>query len=330
VLDRLVDPYVVTLDGNEQYHSVDEVLALWDAIEAAPALRRLAASVLFIEQPIARAQALLDDVHALSAARPLIIDESDADLDAFVEARARGYRGVLEQGVQGPLQVAAQSRALRAVERRGRRGALLHVGRGPHHAAGLALQQDLALVSVLGLTHVERNGHHYVRGLAALPPAEQRALLAAHPDLYVNDGGLARLRIARGRLDIRSLACAGFAAGAVPDWVSMRGSTPDAPLNPTGWAECQVRQPAERIGARIVARVLVPTRMNTAISGLACAVLQARGRMGRRTQRGPPMDVWYELAIREMGDLNEEVTRLLADAEETLPLPADDEDEEGE
>ena len=37
--------------------------------------------------------------------------------------------------------------------------------------AGLALQQDLALVSLLGLTHVERNGHHYVNGMAGLPAA---------------------------------------------------------------------------------------------------------------------------------------------------------------
>jgi hypothetical protein len=62
--------------------------------------------------------------------------------------------------------------------------------------AGLALQQDLALVSLLGLGHVERNGHHYVRGLAALPPREQAAWLAAHPDLYVRDGDMVRLRIA--------------------------------------------------------------------------------------------------------------------------------------
>jgi len=41
------------------------------------------------------------------------------------------------------------------------------------------------------------------------------------------------------------------------------------------------------------------------------------------------MDLWYELAIREMGDLNEEVTELLEEAE-TLLVPADDEDEEGE
>jgi ribosomal protein L11 methylase PrmA len=41
------------------------------------------------------------------------------------------------------------------------------------------------------------------------------------------------------------------------------------------------------------------------------------------------MDLWYELAIREMGDLNEEVTELLEEAEALL-VTADDEDEEGE
>jgi hypothetical protein len=86
---------------------------------------------------------------------------------------------------------------------------------------GLALQQDLALVALLGLGHVERNGHHYVRGLAALPPGEQRAFLAAHPDLYMDDAGLDCLRIAGGRVAIGSLACVGFAAGAEPDWRSM-------------------------------------------------------------------------------------------------------------
>ena len=43
--------------------------------------------------------------------------------------------------------------------------------------AGLSVQQDLALVNLLGITHVERNGHHYVNGMAALPRAEQQAFL---------------------------------------------------------------------------------------------------------------------------------------------------------
>lgn len=222
VLDRRPEPYMVTLDGNEQYHSVGEVLALWGAIEAAPALRRLAVSILFIEQPLARAQALLNDVDALSAARPLIIDESDGDLDAFPEARARGYRGVSSKACKG-LYKSLLNRA-RCVQWNREAGQERYFMSAEDLTTqpGLALQQDLALVSLLGLTHVERNGHHYVRGLAALPPAEQRALLAAHPDLYVNDGGLARVRISGGRLDIRSLGCAGFAAGAEPEWRALR------------------------------------------------------------------------------------------------------------
>ena len=42
------------------------------------------------------------------------------------------------------------------------------------------------------------------------------------------------------------------------------------------------------------------------------------------------MDLWYELAIREMGDLNEEATEILKEAEETLLVSADDADEEDE
>src|SRR3982074_2558311 len=83
------------------------------------------------------------------------------------------------------------------------------------------LFRSLALVSLLGLTHVERNGHHYVNGMAALPRHEQDAFLAAHPDLYEHSRGAVRLKIHNGRLSIGSLAGAGFAAGAYPDWASL-------------------------------------------------------------------------------------------------------------
>ena len=48
----------------------------------------------------------------------------------------------------------------------------------------MPLQADLATVALLGIAHVERNGHHYFRGLGHLPEAEKAAALAAHPDLY--------------------------------------------------------------------------------------------------------------------------------------------------
>ena len=101
VLDRRPGPYHVTLDGNEQYETVEAVLELWRAIERAPGLRRLAEAILFVEQPITRHNALALDVGALGAARPVIIDESDADLDAFPAARARGYRGVSSKACKG-------------------------------------------------------------------------------------------------------------------------------------------------------------------------------------------------------------------------------------
>ena len=49
------------------------------------------------------------------------------------------------------------------------------------------MQQDLALATLIGCTHVERNGHHYVNGMQGVPAAEQRAFLDAHGDL---SGGL--------------------------------------------------------------------------------------------------------------------------------------------
>jgi hypothetical protein len=88
--------------------------------------------------------------------------------------------------------------------------------------AGIGLQQDLALVALLGIEHVERNGHHYVNGMAALPQAEQDAFLAAHPDLYERSHGAVRLAIREGRLAIGSLGCPGYASGALPDWSAMR------------------------------------------------------------------------------------------------------------
>src|SRR2546428_11411123 len=70
-------------------------------MERTPALRRLVDAVLFIEQPIARKVALVHDVSALAANRPVLIDEADGDLDAFPDARNAGYRGVSSKTCKG-------------------------------------------------------------------------------------------------------------------------------------------------------------------------------------------------------------------------------------
>jgi hypothetical protein len=222
VLDRSPGPYFVTLDGNEQYGRVRDVLALWEAMTRTPALRRLVDAVLFIEQPITRKAALLEDVSPLAAHRPVIIDESDADLDAFVEARRLGYRGVSSKTCKGFYKsLLNAARCARWNAEAGGAGYFMSA-EDLTTQAGLAVQQDLALASLLGLAHVERNGHHYVDGMAARPAAEQRGFLTAHPDLYGAGDGVVRLRIRGGRLAIGSLACRGFASAAEPDWGSLR------------------------------------------------------------------------------------------------------------
>ena len=221
VLDRSPTDYLVSLDGNEQYADAAGVAELLARMAESPALARLLRSILFIEQPIARKVALEVDVRPLAAIKPVIVDESDGTLDAFEQARACGYAGISSKTCKGfykSLLNAARCVAWNA-ERDGTR--YFMSAEDLTTQAGLSVQQDLALVNLLGITHVERNGHHYVNGMAALPETEQRAFLAAHPDLYEHSHGAVRLRIREGRIALGSLDVPGFASGAMPEWDGM-------------------------------------------------------------------------------------------------------------
>ncbi|HEV3011363.1 MAG TPA: enolase C-terminal domain-like protein, partial [Burkholderiales bacterium] len=101
VLDRIAEPYHASLDGNEQYEDASAVLELVRRMNSEPRLKRLASSVVFIEQSIKRQNALKADVGALAAEKPVIIDESDDSLDAFPRAKALGYRGVSSKTCKG-------------------------------------------------------------------------------------------------------------------------------------------------------------------------------------------------------------------------------------
>jgi L-alanine-DL-glutamate epimerase-like enolase superfamily enzyme len=216
VLDRIRDPYHATLDGNEQYFDAAGVVDLWDAIKAEPRLRRLASSIVFIEQPIKRQNALADVETKLLAEKPVIIDESDDSLDAFPRAKALGYRGVSSKTCKGIY------KSLINAARCAQWGpGYFMTGEDLTLQAGIALQQDLALVSLLGLTHVERNGHHYVNGMAGLPASEQQAFLSRHDDVYERSHGAVRLRIREGMIQMKSLDCPGFASRVLPDWNAM-------------------------------------------------------------------------------------------------------------
>ena len=143
----------------------------------------------------------------LAERAPVIIDEADATLDAFPRAAALGYDGVSMKACKG---------VLRALLSRARIDA---TGRGFQSAEDLTnlppwpLLQDLAVVSALGLPHVERNGHHYFRGAGHLSPEERAQLVQRHPDLFTSE---AHLRIEDGALQLGSLDRHGFGTDLLP------------------------------------------------------------------------------------------------------------------
>jgi hypothetical protein len=225
---RVIDgqAQLVTLDGNEQYADADAFATFLDRMLSTPTLWKLSQKTVFVEQPIRRDAALQRDVSALGKRIPLLIDESDATLDAFVQARALGYTGVSSKSCKGFYKSVINAARCALWNAGAEKQRYFLSGEDLTMQAGIGVQQDLALVAWLGLSHVERNGHHYVNGLAAAPEAEQQALLRAHPGLYETSDGAVRLAIREGQLDLSSLnAAPGFATGkpgAGISWDAMR------------------------------------------------------------------------------------------------------------
>jgi hypothetical protein len=222
VLDRELPDYRITLDGNEQYESVDEIAELWRHMREMPALQRLIEAILFIEQPIKRRVALSRSVTMLAEEKPLEIDESDDELSSFTAAISLGYTGVSSKNCKGFYKSILNAARVEKLNAETRSGRYFMSAEDLTTWAGVSVQQDLCLVSLLGLTHVERNGHHFIDGMSFAPEPEQEAFVAAHPDLYVKEEGPARLRIRDGRISISSLNCRGFAVKAQLDFASMR------------------------------------------------------------------------------------------------------------
>jgi hypothetical protein len=217
-LDALPYGYQVTLDANEQYADLASLAALIDRLQRDAALQPIASNLLYIEQPMPRDITRRSPLGGLSK-RGFIIDEADDSYDAFPQARRLGYRGISSKSCKGIYKSILN--AARAEQWSAGGATYFITGEDLTCQAGLAVQQDLALGALIGVTHAERNGHHYVDGFADTPAHEAAAFLEAHPDLYVRDADTIRLSIHDGDLLTGSLVRPGFASGAHPDWAAL-------------------------------------------------------------------------------------------------------------
>ena len=213
-------PYEFTLDANEQYSDLASLRGLLDRLGddaiGAPMLERL----LFIEQPLPRSSTF--DIHSrkdlagVSEVTPVIIDEADCGIDAFRLAVGLGYRGVSIKNCKGVFRALINRGLCDVLE-----GDLFQSAEDLTNLPVVALQQDLATISALGVSHAERNGHHYFRGLDHLPAALAQAALAKHPDLYLAHGDGVAVRIEDGRLQVGSLLCPGYGYDGALDMSSI-------------------------------------------------------------------------------------------------------------
>ncbi|MBR0757355.1 mandelate racemase/muconate lactonizing enzyme family protein [Bradyrhizobium jicamae] len=218
-LAKLPYAYKVTLDANEQYADLAALNALVDRLEHDRALEPIASKLLYIEQPMPRDITRTSPLGALAAGN-FIIDEADDSYDAFPQARTLGYRGISSKSCKGLYKSVIN--AARAAKWSADGATYFISGEDLTCQAGLAVQQDLALGALIGVTHAERNGHHYVDGFVDTPAAEADAFLAAHPDLYRREAGKVRLAIHDGDLLTESLTVPGFASAVHPDWSTLQ------------------------------------------------------------------------------------------------------------
>ncbi len=205
------EDYAFSLDGNESFRDPAVFAAQMRALLAEPALQAFWPKLLFIEQPLHRDVALTPaaDWSAWPERPPIIIDESDAELGSLPAALALGYAGTSHKNCKGIFKGVGHA-CLLAQRRSAGKPAMLS-GEDLSNVGPVALLQDLAVQAVLGVTSVERNGHHYFAGLAQFPVAIQQHVLAHHGDLYTrSSAGWPRLDVREGKIALGTALSAPF------------------------------------------------------------------------------------------------------------------------
>ena len=205
-----------SLDGNEQFDSIVAFQNYWTKLNNENRLTRFFDHLLFIEQPlhrdIALDSSLRDEFDLWSNNPPIIIDESDSTLKSLPEALLIGYSGTSHKNCKGIFKSIANACLLENCRQSGQK--VIMSGEDLCNVGPIAVIQDLAVMAILGIESVERNGHHYMAGLSQYPSKTQTQILTAHPKLYSkSDHGWPTLEILNGQIDLSSINNQPFGTG---------------------------------------------------------------------------------------------------------------------
>ncbi len=222
VLEASGREYQATLDGNEAFPDMEAFYEFVSECADHPGLRALWQRVLWIEQPVARQEALKPEVapwlEKVAMHKPVIIDESDDTDDALERALAVGYRGISAKNCKGVFRTLHSYLTISNADT----GMVLS-SEDLTNQPILPNHQDLCVAAALGITHSERNGHHFFRGFEFLSPGEREGALRDYPSLYeMKKDGIPSLRFQDGSMSMAEVnTCRGLGVCSAPDWDAM-------------------------------------------------------------------------------------------------------------
>ena len=210
--------YAHTLDGNEFYTEVGPFQRFWETIQAESTLRSFLDRALFVEQPFHRDVALSEslrlDLQQWHDRPPLIIDESDGELNSLANALDCGYAGGSHKNCKGVFRGIANACLLEHYRRHDPKQAYILSSEDLCSVGPVAMIQDLTVAANLGISHAERNGHHYFLGLSMYPQSVQSQVLANHSTFYRrHEKGYPALDVRQGQVDVSSIVDAPFGYG---------------------------------------------------------------------------------------------------------------------
>ena len=200
--------FAFSLDGNEQFESIDAFRKYWMNLNKEKILIPFLKHILFIEQPLHRDTALSSllkkEFDQWPERPPVIIDESDSTLESLPQALTIGYSGTSHKNCKGIFKGIANSCLLESRRQDGLNTVMS--GEDLCNVGPIAVIQDLAVMAILGIQSVERNGHHYMAGLSQFPKRTQTQILSAHPELYnKSEHNWPTLTIINGQIDISTI-----------------------------------------------------------------------------------------------------------------------------
>lgn len=205
---NLVD-FAFTLDGNEQFHEVSTFREFWNSLQESERMRTFFEHLVFVEQPFHRDLALTEPIgvalKSWTQAPPIIIDESDATLDSAFTALQLGYRGTSHKNCKGVFKGIINRAMINQRNLDAGTSRFLMSGEDLANIGPVANHMDLVVQACLGNASVERNGHHYFKGLSLFNASTQESALNSFPDMYVSENNCVRLNIRNGVLPVHEL-----------------------------------------------------------------------------------------------------------------------------